>query len=81
VPRRNDGRGVKLWPPFFEGTGHRSVPPIPPHVRPSLTYVGDSLHRFAAQHERTEEGSSSRSPVYSLLFCERGSFSLRCFWR
>ena len=23
--RRNDDRGVKLWPPFFEGTGHRSV--------------------------------------------------------
>jgi hypothetical protein len=26
VRRRNDDRGVKLWPPFFEGTGHRSVP-------------------------------------------------------
>ena len=26
--RRNDDRGVKLWPPFFEGTGHRSVPPL-----------------------------------------------------
>jgi hypothetical protein len=26
VWRRNDDRGVKLWPPFFEGTGHRSVP-------------------------------------------------------